>query len=444
MSARVFISYAHQDAQYKDKVLQQLRVLETQGLLATWSDDRIAPGNDWYDELTRELNAASIVVLLITANFLTSKFILNEEVPRAFENRRDSGLRIVPVLCRPCAWEAVDWLKQLQMWPSGARPLWSRDGDDAEQLLSDLAREIARIAGKQIMQVSKREVVSGPVLDERMMAVEDQHGHGLMGVTEMLRLTIAQGAPLYNAGDHEACAKIYQHTVAFILSRLTPMLGTAQRLMPSSSREQSIADRQMDTLRERRLRSMPDPSQRGPEQDGFGVVHSFDASQEMLSAIVKELNAARDYAAGNGHSATNVAWRLRHTFDRLRIFASSVQAVSQPGAQAPGGSPSTSSLRHAVMSFLRSMDEIIDQSGIDSDDDYEVSANTSATLGVFASRYVADILGLTSPQTIPHDGQGLQRHYEHLTRVGPPASQPYRTIFNSRLFLRAVLATRDS
>jgi TIR domain len=108
MPARVFISYSRKDERYKNEVVQQLRVLERQGLLSTWSDEQIATGSQWHDELIRELEAATVVVLLVTANFLTSDFILREEVPRALKAHKN--LRIVPTLCRPCAWEAIDWL----------------------------------------------------------------------------------------------------------------------------------------------------------------------------------------------------------------------------------------------------------------------------------------------------------------------------------------------
>ncbi|TMQ08582.1 MAG: toll/interleukin-1 receptor domain-containing protein [Deltaproteobacteria bacterium] len=245
MPARVFVSYSRRDAQYKDKVLKQLGVLETQGLVATWSDDRIRVGNPWYEELTNELKAANIVVLLITANFLTSDFILKEEIPRAFENQREAGARIVPVLCRPCAWETVDWLNRLQIWPSNAQALWTQERDDPEQLLSDLAREIARIVGRSVKQVPKHDVVNEPTMDERLMVVEAQYGHGLMGVAEMIRVTIAKGAPLYNSGDHEACATIYRHAITFMLSRLTPVLQKTQRPKSSSlpvQRGTDIAD----------------------------------------------------------------------------------------------------------------------------------------------------------------------------------------------------------
>src|ERR1700692_1796339 len=132
---RVFISYSRHDREYKDQLVRQLMVLERQGLLATWSDERIELGADWHSELLDALSSVSVVILLITANFLTSEFILREEVPRALEQRRASGVKVIPVYCRPCAWEAVPWLARIQIWPRSAQPLWRNAGDDAARRL---------------------------------------------------------------------------------------------------------------------------------------------------------------------------------------------------------------------------------------------------------------------------------------------------------------------
>ena len=445
MPARVFVSYSRQDVLYKDKVLQQLRVLERQGLVATWSDDRISPGSDWHKELTEQLDGASIVVLLITANFLTSDFILNEEVPRAFEKRREAGLQIIPVLCRPCAWDMVDWLNQLAMWPAGAQPLWVKEDDDPEQLLSDLAREIARISGKPIKPTTtKGESLDRVILDQRLMGIEAQHGLGLAGIAEIVRATIARGAPLYNNGDHEACAVIYRHTITFILPRLISMLETDRDKSTLSRRGLPSARREMGAQDELRLRPMDEREQIRRESNIASMIRSIETSNEMIMAIVKELTAVRDYVTIESSSAANVAWRIRHTFDRLLILARAIQLIPQLEYHPIEGSPfATASSRQTIMEVLRSIDEIADQCGIDSDDDYEVGASTSATLGFITSRFVAEYLGLTRPQNALEDKSELLRHFEQLTLENEPLSQPYRMLYHSRHFLRAVLSKRD-
>ena len=86
----VFISYSHKDEVWKDRLLPHLRVLEHEGILEEWDDRRIGAGDDWYPEIERAMARASVAILLISADFLSSSFILEEEVPRRWSG--DDGL----------------------------------------------------------------------------------------------------------------------------------------------------------------------------------------------------------------------------------------------------------------------------------------------------------------------------------------------------------------
>ncbi len=133
---QVFISYSHQDETWKDRLVTQLQVLVHQGLLDTWDDRRIGFGDDWKPQIDTALQNAKAAVLLISANFLTSKFILGEEIPTLLQRRDAAGLHIFPVIVKPCAWRAVDWLAKMQCRPTDGRPL---SGGTEHQIDTDLA-----------------------------------------------------------------------------------------------------------------------------------------------------------------------------------------------------------------------------------------------------------------------------------------------------------------
>lgn len=140
--AQVFISYSHKDEAWKDRLCKQLGVLVEQGLIDTWDDRRIAVGEDWEPEIEHELKRAKAAVLMITADFLTSKFILGKEIPTVLKRRDEEGLRIFPLIVRPCPWQTVGWLKKLQCRPRDGRPLSSGSEHQIDQDLADLAVEI--------------------------------------------------------------------------------------------------------------------------------------------------------------------------------------------------------------------------------------------------------------------------------------------------------------
>ena len=93
--------------------------------------------------------SAKIALLLISAPFLTSIFIRNEEVPLLFDKHAADGMLIYPLLVRPRPWEHVQWLAKLQLRPldSKRRPkaVSTFTGAAREQVLVDVTKEIARI-----------------------------------------------------------------------------------------------------------------------------------------------------------------------------------------------------------------------------------------------------------------------------------------------------------
>jgi hypothetical protein len=139
---RVFISYSHADERWKNRLVRHLRVFAAQGDLAAWDDSQIEAGSDWKAAIDAALAEADVAVLLVSADFLTSPFILDHEVARILERRKAEGVRVVPLLVAPCPWTAVDWLANLQVRPAGARPLSLGTRAQSERDLARLALEI--------------------------------------------------------------------------------------------------------------------------------------------------------------------------------------------------------------------------------------------------------------------------------------------------------------
>ncbi len=138
----VFISYSHRDEDWKDRVVGHLKVLEIDGELAVWDDERIAAGDGWRPEIEAAMRRAAVALLLISKDFLTSDFILGTEVPLLLQRRQTEGLRVIPVFVHPCAWEGVDWLAALQGRPCNGRALSEGRKPQTEKHLAELAREI--------------------------------------------------------------------------------------------------------------------------------------------------------------------------------------------------------------------------------------------------------------------------------------------------------------
>ena len=72
-----------------------MRPFERQGHVDLWADSRITPGDRWKQEIASAMERASIAVLLVSADFLASDFVAENELPPLLEAAQREGVRIV-------------------------------------------------------------------------------------------------------------------------------------------------------------------------------------------------------------------------------------------------------------------------------------------------------------------------------------------------------------
>ncbi|MCP4111090.1 MAG: SUMF1/EgtB/PvdO family nonheme iron enzyme [Desulfobacteraceae bacterium] len=141
----VFISYSREDEKEKELLLSHLGVLEQDGLIDVWSDDRVAVGANWEEEIDLAVSQARVAILLITANYLSSGFILRKHVSELLQRREYEGITIFPVIAKACAWKKVKWLAKMNVRPKSRKPVWSEAGIHADEDLAAIAEEVAAI-----------------------------------------------------------------------------------------------------------------------------------------------------------------------------------------------------------------------------------------------------------------------------------------------------------
>jgi hypothetical protein len=118
-------------------------VLERRELVEVWSDRRIEVGAGWEAEIESALTAARVSVLLVSPSYLASSYVWTHEMPRIMAHQKD-GMRVLPLLARPCAWRLAEELARLQARPTDGRPLST--GTEA-QIDLDLAAFVYELAG---------------------------------------------------------------------------------------------------------------------------------------------------------------------------------------------------------------------------------------------------------------------------------------------------------
>jgi CheY-like chemotaxis protein len=141
----VFISYSRRDEAEKDKLVSHLEVLQGTGLFSLWTEDCIGVGENWQLEMAQAIAETKVAVLLVTAEFLNSQLALRREIPELLARHRKEELIVIPVIARACAWQAIDWLRELSVRPRNGVPVWSEGGTHVDEHLSAIAAEILQI-----------------------------------------------------------------------------------------------------------------------------------------------------------------------------------------------------------------------------------------------------------------------------------------------------------
>jgi len=142
MSKSAFVSYSHKDEPYRKRLEVALVQLRRGEQILIWQDRLILPGQKWGREIDKHLETANIILLLVSPDFLASEYAYSREMQRALERHKSGSAKVVPIILRPCDWQASP-LYELQALPNAGRPIstWS----NRDQAWLDIAQGLRRL-----------------------------------------------------------------------------------------------------------------------------------------------------------------------------------------------------------------------------------------------------------------------------------------------------------
>ena len=128
---QVFLSFSRKDEGFVQALRNHLSNLERQGELQVWTQSALPPGSTWEPALLARLQAADLVLLLVSADFNASKFIQEKELAITLERHRRGEVDVLPIFVRAADLEG-HWLGDLVALPTDRKPVasWTR-ADDA-------------------------------------------------------------------------------------------------------------------------------------------------------------------------------------------------------------------------------------------------------------------------------------------------------------------------
>jgi hypothetical protein len=139
----VFLSYSHVGEALKVELLKHIEPLRRLHRIDTWHDRKIKPGDEWERSIADSLATADIILLLVSIDFINSKYCYDVELETAMERNARGEAVVVPVILRQCLWHHTPFAK-LQALPKDGKAVsaWS-DRDEALTNVADGIRQIA-------------------------------------------------------------------------------------------------------------------------------------------------------------------------------------------------------------------------------------------------------------------------------------------------------------
>lgn len=162
MAARVFMSYSHKDEELRDELELRLAMLKRQGLIEVWHDRRMLSGDrlDW--TISQEMDAADIIILLVSPDFIASDYCYKIEKARALQRHNEGTARLISVILRPCDWTHTE-LADFLVTPKDGKPI--TQWPDRDEAFLDVAKSIRRAINEVGLAGSPKDVHD--YIDER-------------------------------------------------------------------------------------------------------------------------------------------------------------------------------------------------------------------------------------------------------------------------------------
>ncbi len=153
----VFSSYAQEDVGLLDELDKHLSAMERLKKIVGWDNRDVQAGAERDKENEEHLNAAQIILLLISPDFMNSDDCYNE-MRRALELHENGQTCVIPIILRPFQIKDAPF-SQLKILPTDGRAVtvWH----NRDEAFADVARGIEEVVEKLLSKTKEQWFVEG-------------------------------------------------------------------------------------------------------------------------------------------------------------------------------------------------------------------------------------------------------------------------------------------
>ncbi|TMC22767.1 MAG: TIR domain-containing protein, partial [Chloroflexi bacterium] len=118
----IFCSYADKDTSLLEQLEVHLSGLRRQNLISTSHKQKLVAGTEKAQAIDARLDRASLILLLVSPDYLASDYCYESEMQRAIKRHEADQARVIPIIVRPCDWTYAPFARQ-QSLPQDGKPV---------------------------------------------------------------------------------------------------------------------------------------------------------------------------------------------------------------------------------------------------------------------------------------------------------------------------------
>jgi len=122
MKHKIFISYAHEDADMLEELLTALKPQLDRLDASCFTDTQMTAGVEFHDRLKLESLTSSAVIYLVSNAFLQSRYCQSFEMTWGMRKAGELDAVLIPVILEMCDWHATS-LRHLNVTPPQGKPI---------------------------------------------------------------------------------------------------------------------------------------------------------------------------------------------------------------------------------------------------------------------------------------------------------------------------------
>jgi hypothetical protein len=94
---KVFVSYSHDDTRALKALNRSFSSMKYLRMVDVWDDGKLIPGEEWDPKIVAKLEAADIVLLLVSSAFVGSYYCMEKEWPKISDRHKKNEVCAVPI-----------------------------------------------------------------------------------------------------------------------------------------------------------------------------------------------------------------------------------------------------------------------------------------------------------------------------------------------------------